>query len=598
MLSFLSRCSPSCTSQFTSAMGKKKKAGSSAVAADAPAAASASAAASAAPAVAPVTQPWPSNYSSMKLFPIQQDTSLFRVTDSLASKVNDSIDRAAAAAAAAPGRFLFGIYDSKADTVGRRAVAEESIPEGTLMLREAAQPWFVHAEHVDKVCHQCAACIYDPSIPTPAAPAAVDGQPAPSKPKSRHLHCSECELVFYCSERCKVAHQPVHTFECSALPQSEDMSEVAQCNIDLVRAAIRWVAVKTLDVQKAKDGGSASAAAAASADASSASQRVHDPYQFQSTMSDSELLMDHLSNYKSVDLGNFRSTAALILRAVPPACSTAVTQEQIVSFFGRINSNCHSLHLELHPTIQFGFGLYPLCAIFNHSCYPNSLFVSEGANLTFRTIRPVDKHEELTVNYVALYAPRTQRRKELWVEKKFFCMCRRCTLKPKNEDERVHYATDGEIGAVACQAPASAAGSSSASASAASSSSSKKDSVASTPAINAASGRCPGFYRINYQPRDPKAEELKSRKRKEARAKRRADKAAAADAQKEGTAGGEGTAAASTSAEAKEDGSNSASVSSVAPSGDLSSDSEHSDAETDGADGAGSEFPLLLRPKK
>jgi hypothetical protein len=598
-------------------MGKKKKASGAAAAAPvsneatsgtdpsaAPTAARTAAVPSAAPS-APVPQPWASNYEAMKIVPIPAhiDPNLFRATDSLCDKVNraafsDSNKPAASAsvaassspsAAAAPAsrRWLFGIYNSNADAAGRRALALEAIPEGTLLLRERGQPWLTHAEHADKVCHECAHTLYDPSIPTPPQPAA--GQP---RPPSRHLHCTTCEEAFYCSAACQAAHLPQHERECAALSQAEELGEVGQCSVDLVRAAIKYAVAKARE----KEENGAKVKEITSAESAAEVAGLSDPYQFQSTLADSDLLLDHVSELNEVSLRNMRALGGLVLRALPSSVSSVVTADDLVSFLGRVNSNCHGLHLEAHPTIQFGFGLFPLCAIFNHSCYPNSIFVNEGASLTFRTIRPVERNEELTVNYISLYAPRTVRRKELWTEKKFFCMCRRCMLKPKNEEERERFKMDAFIGGVACQNPAVAASSSSAAAS-------KKQhdgGIVSTPAVNAAAGKCGGCYRINYLPRDPKAEAEKSRKRREARAKRKAAAAAAA------AAAAPATAASAESNEAKEDGataptasSSSASSVSAPPAAavdpDLSSDSEDDDA-ADSA-GTGDDFPLLLRPK-
>ena len=413
--------------------------------------AAAAPAASPAPAVVAVAQPWASNYDAMKLWPIQQDHSLFQATDSLADKVNQSVGAAApssdaaaastpaaaASGAAAVARFQFGIYNSKQDDAGRRAIAHGhiaagqrarkqalpvrsapslasfvsrcclflpalSLSPGTLLLRERGQPWITHAEHADKVCHACAACLYDHRIITAPLP---DGKKAPS----RHLHCKECEGAFYCSVACQQEHAPVHKLECAALEQCDDMSDLAkvsqpqalhasslhcsrrlfrlvrprlltsmaclllfvfQCNVDLIRAAIKYVVSKGLQAQAEAAKATAGASASSSVDAApAAAPTVFDPYHFLSTPSDCELLMDHLSAVSPIDLRNMRDAAALILKALPP--DFALPLDSIASFMNRLNSNCHALHLEEYPTIQFGFGLYPLCAIFNHSCYPN-----------------------------------------------------------------------------------------------------------------------------------------------------------------------------------------------------------------------------------
>lgn len=390
------------------------------------------------------------------------------------------------------------------------------------------------------------------------------------------------------------------------LQQADDISDLAKCNVDLIRAAVKYVVGKGIEAGADKEAGASETAADSSSSSSSsgaAALAVFDPYHFQSSASDSDLLVDHLSSVSPTDLRNMRDASSLILKALPPAFADALPHsasqspaDSIAAFMNRLNSNCHGLHLEEHPTIQFGFGLYPLCAIFNHSCYPNCVFVNEGADLAFRVIRAVEPHEELTVNYISLYAARPQRRKELWQTKKFFCQCRRCNLRPKNEEEKQKFALDGAIGAVACQKAAAGAAASSSSASSA--------------------AKCPGSYRINYAMRDAKAEAERARLRKEARKLKQAA-AAAAPATAASSSASSSSAASSGPVDAeidtsrpnestsviqgdqKDDGASSASSSAALKTVDAADVSEESDDGDDDDDEESSpdEFPLLLRPK-
>lgn len=74
-------------------------------------------------------------------------------------------------------------------------------------------------------------------------------------------------------------------------------------------------------------------------------------------------------------------------------------------------------------------GLFPLGALFfNHGCNPNTAFIGlPNGQLAFRTIRPVNKDEELVVSYIDLYSDRDERRQELLMSKHFWCKCKRCT---------------------------------------------------------------------------------------------------------------------------------------------------------------------------
>lgn len=74
-------------------------------------------------------------------------------------------------------------------------------------------------------------------------------------------------------------------------------------------------------------------------------------------------------------------------------------------------------------------GLFPLGALFfNHGCNPNTAFIGlPNGQLAFRTIRPVNKDEELVVSYIDLYSDRDERRQELLSSKHFWCKCKRCS---------------------------------------------------------------------------------------------------------------------------------------------------------------------------
>jgi SET and MYND domain-containing protein len=72
--------------------------------------------------------------------------------------------------------------------------------------------------------------------------------------------------------------------------------------------------------------------------------------------------------------------------------------------------------------------LFPLGALFfNHGCNPNTAFVGlPNGQLAFRTIRSVQKDEELVVSYIDIYSDRDERRQELLATKHFWCKCKRC----------------------------------------------------------------------------------------------------------------------------------------------------------------------------
>lgn len=95
----------------------------------------------------------------------------------------------------------------------------------------------------------------------------------------------------------------------------------------------------------------------------------------------------------------------------------------------RINSNAHGLGDNHARNTDVALGLFPLGALFfNHGCNPNTAFIGmPNGQLAFRTIRPVNKDDELVVSYIDLYADRDERRQELLMSKHFWCKCKRCS---------------------------------------------------------------------------------------------------------------------------------------------------------------------------
>lgn len=73
-----------------------------------------------------------------------------------------------------------------------------------------------------------------------------------------------------------------------------------------------------------------------------------------------------------------------------------------------------------------GIGLYPLAALINHSCVPNSIIVFNGKRAHIRTIREIKSGEEITISYVEIAESRERRQQELASTFFFECTCERC----------------------------------------------------------------------------------------------------------------------------------------------------------------------------
>jgi hypothetical protein len=301
-------------------------------------------------------------------------------------------------------QWAFYIANIPGDGIGRRAVANQALQPGFTLVRETGFPWIVQCEHERKACHFCTA-----EIGTGA------------------LCCVTCERAFYCSEACQTNALPVHRIECKCLASKYEAE--TGVDPDLMRVGLAYL------VRRKQPSPPPSASTGV---------------EFESCEADMLNMIFHSDGLSASDREACLRGAQALRNGLP--LEYHVSDTHITDFFCRVNTNSHGLSYTTGPPDrQFGLGLFPLCAIFNHSCYPNVVFLNEGNRLVFRVIRPVQKGEELTVNYVGLYQGRRQRRQELWVSKRFVCNCRRCSLTPNSMEEAEHFFNDKFLDGICCR---------------------------------------------------------------------------------------------------------------------------------------------------
>ena len=85
--------------------------------------------------------------------------------------------------------------------------------------------------------------------------------------------------------------------------------------------------------------------------------------------------------------------------------------------------------------IPLGSYLCPAGAMINHSCDPNSHHVSEGHEISFRSVCDIQKGEEITSGYRNGTLGYDERQRELFESYAFHCRCSRCALKYKCDNE-------------------------------------------------------------------------------------------------------------------------------------------------------------------
>ncbi|OTF76706.1 SET and MYND domain-containing protein [Euroglyphus maynei] len=83
-----------------------------------------------------------------------------------------------------------------------------------------------------------------------------------------------------------------------------------------------------------------------------------------------------------------------------------------------------------------GRGLYIAESQLDHSCLPNSVFLSEGNQMAIEAIRPIKSGEKITVTYIDLFDSKNVRQERLAKRYYFTCNCERCeSIDPMDFDE-------------------------------------------------------------------------------------------------------------------------------------------------------------------
>jgi hypothetical protein len=316
--------------------------------------------------------------------------------------------------------FLFKIGCSA--TLGRHAIATHALtekPPGTLLLREVSHIWIPTGLGRELVCHSCA------------------NEFTPSKSShARWVICQGCGgHARYCSKKCRDEHATLHQPICAILGDAATIAARHQCPLELVHALLALVAKRAAGLpprQCPKERETLGS----------------DPLAFEAGP---EAFSQMLSNAGASDSASRRS-----LRALATSLCNKLPEEirpPIDLFFtwaSQINANAHGLNRASHTDESFGFGLFPLGSIFNHSCLPNCTYTNEGAQLVFRLLRTVREGEELCVNYTELYASRDERLAELWLSKSFKCHCRRCDQTPVGDEEARLIGAEPFVSAILC----------------------------------------------------------------------------------------------------------------------------------------------------
>ncbi|GAN02388.1 SET domain-containing protein [Mucor ambiguus] len=265
---------------------------------------------------------------------------------------------------------------------GRHAVAEIGLEEGTTLCQEQATAFVVRSEYIDQQCHVCLSDL------------------------KQKMMCSDCKKTFYCSQDCLEKDNDLHVLICAPIAQTEAIGRATDVDADLLRLMTLLMARRYLDTQNQ--------------DSTEDATIQPTPYWCV------EDLISHRDNAEPAFIKVLTEASQRLVMEMSDQIQMPV--DDMVTLACRINSNAHGLGDNHSRNTDVALGLFPLGALFfNHGCNPNTAFVGvSNGQLAFRTIRPVNKDEELVVSYIDLYSDRDERRLELLQSKHFWCKCKRC----------------------------------------------------------------------------------------------------------------------------------------------------------------------------
>ena len=240
--------------------------------------------------------------------------------------------------------------------------------------------------------------------------------------KKTYLTCSNCSYK-WCNPKCKDKDQVHHEILCSIL---NDINNDDYFDHELLSLALQLFIKVNIKEEEEVD------------------KDLNDD-SIQAKYQDIFHLAYHDQSLDNANDHMYQHYIDLIQEKIQLKYDSIVYLKQIVNI---INANVHNLSL---IQTDFGMGLYPYASLFNHSCYPNCVFINtNNCLLSCVTLRDINKGEELYVNYIDLYDISAIRQKILKQEKSFLCQCNRCLLQPINEDELIKFKNEAKVHGILC----------------------------------------------------------------------------------------------------------------------------------------------------
>ncbi|KAL4855823.1 Histone-lysine N-methyltransferase [Chlorella vulgaris] len=258
---------------------------------------------------------------------------------------------------------MWHIQDGQ-DGRGRRVIADKGFKAGDVVLEDDAAAWCLISDRLSQFCDCCLAPIDHP------------------------LRCSACKTACYLDrEHQRRAWQAgAHRLECAAL-----RSCAPHVPPTAVRLALRCVL-------RDWHASSTTAPPASGHRYSEVLGLVHH--------------WEELQDAAKVECAQMGAAAHSLLRAAAPDAASAVSVRDLALLIARFGCNSHTISDdELQPV---AVGIFPLGAMVNHSCHPNTVHAFRGGGrIVFRAVRTIQPGEEVTTSYTELAATRWERRAAL-----------------------------------------------------------------------------------------------------------------------------------------------------------------------------------------
>ncbi|KAK5575354.1 hypothetical protein RB653_010613 [Dictyostelium firmibasis] len=97
-----------------------------------------------------------------------------------------------------------------------------------------------------------------------------------------------------------------------------------------------------------------------------------------------------------------------------------------------------------------GMAVSPSSSYFNHSCIPNCESVRDGSDMTFKSLYPIKKGEQISISYLALDKSTKRRREYLKYGYYFHCQCPRCNSSDSDQNGELEDSLDNWISKFYC----------------------------------------------------------------------------------------------------------------------------------------------------